>query len=377
MSHVDDGTLHAYLDGELSPVEVERLDTHIAGCPVCRARLDEERALIDRAARLLGMAVPAEPERAAPPLHQLQRRASTWSRLRVPLAWAATIVIAVGMGYFAGASSFRVPQNSLARGESQPVADVAASSAPAAGAADTRSRVLPATPTDDEQRTAALPLGNAQASDRVVRAETDQQRQAPAANAAEPGRLQDDRVDALANSSPAAAAPAQLPRDRASPTLREVAPAAAPSPAASGAASIAPSVGAVHGYRDANSVRISTSWPAIEAKPARDLLGAAPAVIPGFAVRSMRRNPGPVKEVVVEQMIAGAVVSLFEQPLVVTRALEEAPLTFVDGQVSSDSLAAKTRRNERLARFVGGLRVEIAGPLPADSLSRLLDLVRP
>jgi hypothetical protein len=33
--------------------------------------------------------------------------------------------------------------------------------------------------------------------------------------------------------------------------------------------------------------------------------------------------------------------------------------------------------NERLARFVGGLRIEIAGPLTADSLSRLLGQVAP
>ena len=32
---------------------------------------------------------------------------------------------------------------------------------------------------------------------------------------------------------------------------------------------------------------------------------------------------------------------------------------------------------ERLARFVGSVRVEIAGPLPADSLSRLLERVKP
>jgi hypothetical protein len=32
---------------------------------------------------------------------------------------------------------------------------------------------------------------------------------------------------------------------------------------------------------------------------------------------------------------------------------------------------------ERLARFIGGMRVEIAGPLSADSLNRLLEQVKP
>src|SRR5207244_2498041 len=49
MSHVDDGTLHAYLDGELSPAEVQGVEAHLAQCPACRGRLDEERALITRA----------------------------------------------------------------------------------------------------------------------------------------------------------------------------------------------------------------------------------------------------------------------------------------------------------------------------------------
>lgn len=373
MSHVDDGTLHAYLDGELSPVEVERLDTHIAGCSVCRARLDEERALIDRAARLLGMAVPAGPERAAPPLHQLQRRASTWSRLRVPLAWAATVLVAVGLGYYAGFSdSPRLKDAAPAAVQPMIATTESASTGPASDLAGARSSDVPGTPADDERGAVAQPMAsNGQMADRIARAETDQQRQAPAANAAEPGRLQDNRVDALANSSTAAAAPPaeQLARNRTSPTLREVAPAAAPSPAASGVIPVTPGAITIRGYRDPNSVRLTTSWPAIEATRAHDLLGTAPAAIPGFAIRSMRRNPGAVREVVVEQVIAGAVVTLFERPLIETRALEEAALP--------DSLAAKAvRRNERLARFVGNLRVEIAGPLPADSLSRLLDLVK-
>ena len=32
MSHVDDGTLHAYLDGELAPVERARFEAHVAEC---------------------------------------------------------------------------------------------------------------------------------------------------------------------------------------------------------------------------------------------------------------------------------------------------------------------------------------------------------
>src|SRR5439155_15691994 len=49
MSHVDEGTLHAYLDGELPSSERVALEAHLAQCATCRAGLEEERALRARA----------------------------------------------------------------------------------------------------------------------------------------------------------------------------------------------------------------------------------------------------------------------------------------------------------------------------------------
>ena len=60
MSHVDEGTLHAFLDGELSSSERAGVDAHVAQCAACRARLAEERALLERASALLGSARPIE-----------------------------------------------------------------------------------------------------------------------------------------------------------------------------------------------------------------------------------------------------------------------------------------------------------------------------
>jgi len=353
MSHVDDGTLHAYLDGELSPVEVERLDTHVAGCSVCRARLDKERALIDRAARLLGMAVPLGPERVAPPLHQLERRRPTWSRLRVPLAWAATIVVAVGLGYYAGFSG-SAQLKDAAPAAAQPMIATTESppAGPASGVTDTRFSVRPTAPADEEQRAATPAATSGRIADRVARAEADQPRQA--AEQAEPSRGQGQREARAA----AAPAPASVPLDRARADL------AANDAAAVGAVALA-------GAR--------MTWPVIQPESARNLLGATPVTIPGYAVRALRRHPTS-REIVVEQELSqGVVVSLFESARELTQGLEEAPSMVIDGRQSSrDSAVAKAaRRNERLARFVGGLRVEISGPLPMDSLSRLLESVRP
>ena len=96
MSHVDEGTLHAYLDVALPPGERSQVDAHLAECPDCRERLAEARALIARADALLALALPAE--RSAPPLHELRRR-PLWWRVRWPIAWAATVTLAVGLGW--------------------------------------------------------------------------------------------------------------------------------------------------------------------------------------------------------------------------------------------------------------------------------------
>src|SRR3989442_4895922 len=92
MPHVDGGTLHAYLDGELPGPGGARLTAPLAECAVCRARLEEERALAHRARDLLAL--------AAPPVPRARRRVRPWRTLRLPLAWAATVAAALGRRRF-------------------------------------------------------------------------------------------------------------------------------------------------------------------------------------------------------------------------------------------------------------------------------------
>ena len=105
MSHVDDGTLHAYLDGELAPAEAQGVDAHLAQCPACRERLDVERALIARAGELLALAAP--PECELPPFRagHVKPPARAWWRVRQPLAWAAMVVVALGIGTYLATGS--------------------------------------------------------------------------------------------------------------------------------------------------------------------------------------------------------------------------------------------------------------------------------
>jgi hypothetical protein len=105
MPHVDEGALHAYLDGALEAypaAEATRIREHLAGCAACLDRLEEERALRAEAQEILSGADPGMG--VVPSLEALRARAasgverSPMVRLR-RLGWAASIVVAVGAGW--------------------------------------------------------------------------------------------------------------------------------------------------------------------------------------------------------------------------------------------------------------------------------------
>lgn len=106
MSHVDEGTLHAYLDGALEEypaTEARRVRDHLETCLACRERLAGERRIRDEAASLLGLTVPRV---EFPALEELRayaqpgatRRAADRRRLHW-LGWAASLVLALGAGW--------------------------------------------------------------------------------------------------------------------------------------------------------------------------------------------------------------------------------------------------------------------------------------
>ena len=71
MSHLDEGTLHAMLDGELEPNDVAEIQAHLASCSSCGLRLREVREFLDEADRLIASvemdgAAAAPMRRAAP-----------------------------------------------------------------------------------------------------------------------------------------------------------------------------------------------------------------------------------------------------------------------------------------------------------------------
>lgn len=362
MSHVDEGTLHAYLDGELPSGERAAVDAHLAQCAACRGALAEERALLERASALLGSARPVE--RPAPPFEQIRPAAkrSPW-RVRTSFAWAASVMLALGLGYY-----LRDPGSDMTAGYISPTTSIplnADSVAPTA--APTRA------PRQERQQRRAD--RNEDESHPVLTAPTDvvagveERTDSPAV-----GALALKSSTQLRNASPAPAAPAGAPAPKVMDTVSTL------------RLQEAVVSRAVEG--DTRSLRGrtagTTQWQIISRGTATTLLGTDPVGLPGLATRRIRRSPAPDATVVVEQALdSSTVIQIFQRAA-------SAPLYYLDG-ARLDSALGYARRTERepaaaprdkaaadrLARFVGKLRVEIAGPLSSDSLNRLLEQVEP
>lgn len=110
MQHLDDGVLNALLDGELTAAERAQADRHLAQCAGCRDRLAEAREFMSEADGLVAaMEVPAGSPRAEGGPSTVGGGPAGGAGLRPhrvdyrALAWAATVVLALGAGYLGGA----------------------------------------------------------------------------------------------------------------------------------------------------------------------------------------------------------------------------------------------------------------------------------
>ena len=114
MRHVDEGTIHAWLDEQIAdPADTAWIEQHLRECATCRARVAEERATRDHADALLAAAAPAgdhpsfealvsqagvtvpgaQPASAA--------RATEQHRWLLHAGWAASLALAAGLGWSA------------------------------------------------------------------------------------------------------------------------------------------------------------------------------------------------------------------------------------------------------------------------------------
>ncbi len=137
MRHVTDGELHAFLDGALDLLSDDRgeeVRDHLSGCRVCSERLQDEEVLRTRAEAILG-----DPDFggvALPTFEELRERAEAPGSVPtasargpeerihyrgpirgLPLAWAATIILAVGVGWMGGQVGWTLPDSGRPGGQ--------------------------------------------------------------------------------------------------------------------------------------------------------------------------------------------------------------------------------------------------------------------
>lgn len=118
--HLDDGIIHALLDGELSADELAAARAHVLACDACSARVAEERLLAGEAERLIAeldsapapaiddaVPLPESPTVKGPPvvlIPEAGEEPNRWQRRRPPSRWiglAAMLVVAAGAGLVA------------------------------------------------------------------------------------------------------------------------------------------------------------------------------------------------------------------------------------------------------------------------------------
>ncbi|NIM51161.1 MAG: hypothetical protein GTN62_14575 [Gemmatimonadales bacterium] len=165
MEHIPEGVLHAYLDGQLADAEAagaaeggrerQEIELHLAECAECRGRLEEAGRLRDRADAILSASGPVEV--SPPPFEEIVARSRVQATRRrvfrlnrvTALGWAATIVLAVGVGWIArGSLAFR---EAVAPEASSVAADTATPMLIQAADEELANEVA-GTPTEDEAR---------------------------------------------------------------------------------------------------------------------------------------------------------------------------------------------------------------------------------
>jgi len=99
MPHLDEGHIHAMLDGELTAADREAAEQHLRACADCQQLLAEARTLFAEADRLVETLVPPAASQPARKLPTVRAGGKNYRWL----AWAATVVMAVGLGYYGSA----------------------------------------------------------------------------------------------------------------------------------------------------------------------------------------------------------------------------------------------------------------------------------
>ena len=186
MQHLDEGTIHAWLDGELPPAEREAAEAHVASCDECKAAVAEARGFIAASSRILTAldAVPGGVLPASSTAAFVKKRAP--AKFTISRAWMAAAAVLV----LSTATVIAV----------RPRGDAAA---PLAAAAPTEQRALNA---PAPKATDVLAERSQESVDKVSK-----RNEMARKNVRAPARMSDSSPMMMADAAPAAQAPAPAP----------------------------------------------------------------------------------------------------------------------------------------------------------------------
>lgn len=364
MQHLDDALIAEWVDGAMADDSPEygAIAAHVEQCDECRMRVEEERALAGHVRQLLGVAAP--PDRL-PPFEEVLHRAGTGPR-RAPvragprwmrrLAWAATVVVAGGVGWYA--RGILIEPADIAGRAGRVMA--AEQTTGATGAAE-RTEVA-AEPDAVADLAAARPLEEAAAGRgalvREAPAQVGAARQGEAAAAADEGRREQASTERLALDDRAAR------RDAAAP--------AAPPPAAAESRPIAQVAAPAE-----NELQFRKSamepWTVVTRAAAEAALGAPLVTLEEPRVVSIELSATGETVRVGQDLGGGTLLELLQ-----SRVTDGDAAGLAAGAVADAEPRARMARAAESTEtvVVNGIRVVARAAIPADSLRGLLARVR-
>jgi hypothetical protein len=327
MRHIPEDELHAYLDQGLSRSQCVEIESHLAGCPSCQALRDGIAALRDRTTALLARLAP--PPRVPPAFEVLRHRAAEVAsrrrrRLHL-LAWVASVVLAVGLGWTA--SSFvRSGERPSRRAVITPAAEPPVRTAAVAARRDSSAAPLPAA------------------------------RRAPAAPAPRPAA----RVRTIASPSDSSRA---AQREAALSVLN-------PKPAVELTRLDGPSG---RGEVELDGMWRTMSWDGAKAAAGERLPHIEGLPVMRVQVQSNEDGARPVM-VVAQRLSSGQVIRTIEGPATdVSQLLSRRAMTDVDSLfLPGDSRRGDDAAAHAMAMQVGDRMLAITGDLPSDSLRAMI-----
>jgi anti-sigma factor RsiW len=334
MRHIPEDELHAYLDQALSRTQCVEIESHLADCPSCRATRDGIAALRDRTTALLSRLAP--PPSIPPGFERLRRLAAEVEsqrrrRLHV-VAWVASLVVALGLGWSASSLVRTGGEHTAAPGLARALDSAPAGATPASAAA-------------------ASPA-SASAPSAVASAETTRPVRAPRPAKRAP-RVRE--VVAPSHDSALAAREAKLSVLSPTPTLEltRLEPAGR--------------------QDDLDGMWRTMSWDGAKAEAGERLPHIDGLPVVRVQVQSGEQTSRPVT-VVAQQLASGQVIRTIEGPATdVSNILSRRAMTDVDSLfLPGDSIGIPTDGSHAMAMQVGDRMLAITADLPADSLRAMI-----